>query len=431
MRQKITALYQYFLSSSGVSTDSRNITRDCLFLALKGENFDGNNYALQAIEKGALLAVVDDQNLQHEEGCFFVSDVLHSLQELAIYHRNKLKIPVIGITGSNGKTTTKELLGRILEKKYNTFFTQGNLNNHIGVPLSVLSIGPDTEIAIIEMGANHPGEIAELCNISKPDFGIITNIGKAHLEGFGNYEGVIKAKNELYEFLAKKDGLVFVNSENPLLMDLSAEIPRITYGSQESSVLKGVVLERDPFLAVLLSLEAGNRKIRTHLIGAYNLANILAAACVGQYFHVDDHLICEALENFRPENNRSQYFKTSYNTLILDAYNANPTSMELAIKNFAELTDSKKMMILGDMRELGEDSITEHQKILELVLSLNLKDVSLVGHDFLVADREKKFLHFHDAEQAGSFFSQKKIINHTILIKGSRGIQLEKLVEAF
>ena len=356
---------------------------------------------------------------------------METLQELAIFHRGKLKIPIIGITGSNGKTTTKELMGRVLEKKYRTFYTRGNLNNHIGVPLSILSIANNIEIAIIEMGANHPGEIAGLCSIAKPDYGIITNVGKAHLEGFGSFEGVVKAKNEMYEYIARNGGKVFVNGNDKLLMDLSERIPRIIYGDNGNSTLQGWVVKNDPFLSIQLKFNSGEKLIRTQLIGGYNLPNILAAACVSRYFNIDDDLICRALEKFTPENNRSQYLKTDTNTLILDAYNANPVSMVLAINNFAEMQAGKKMMILGDMLELGDESPDEHQKIIELVKNLNFEYMFFVGKEFQQADKKRECFHFENVDDARTFFSDEKIKDYTILIKGSRGIKLEKLVEVF
>ncbi len=431
MKNKIKELYKHFSGSTGISIDSRKLKKGCLFFALNGENFDGNKYAAQALQNEASLAIVDNPDVAVGTNYFVVNDVLKALQDLAMFHREKLKTPIIGITGSNGKTTTKELLGRVLDKKFNTFFTHGNLNNHIGVPLSVLSITEETELAIIEMGANHPGEIAYLCNIAKPDFGIITNVGKAHLEGFGGFEGVVKTKNELYEHIARNGGKVFVNGNDKLLMELSAGISRVIYGDNENSTVQGGVVENDPFLSLQLKFNPGEKLIHTRLIGGYNLPNILAAACVGRYFNIDDDSICRALEEFTPENNRSQYLKTKNNILILDAYNANPVSMALAINNFAEMQAKKKMMILGDMLELGDESLDEHRKILELIRNLNFKKVLLVGEDFQQADNENEHFHFNNVDGARTFFSNEKLKGHTILIKGSRGIQLEKLVEEF
>jgi UDP-N-acetylmuramoyl-tripeptide--D-alanyl-D-alanine ligase len=429
MTKHIEVLYQYFIKSSGVSTDTRKIKDNCLFFALKGDHFDGNQYAVQALELGAMLAVVDNENLADTKNCFVVEDVLKTLQNLALFHRDKLNTRIIGITGSNGKTTTKELIGRVLAKKYSTFYTQGNLNNHIGVPLSILSINDKTEIAIIEMGANHPGEIAELSHIAKPDYGIITNIGKAHLEGFGDFQGVVKTKNELFRFLAQKQGKAFVNADDPLLMELSAMLPRSTYGSSTEAGLQGKVFRMDPFLKVQLMMQSGEKKVDTKLIGDYNLSNILAAACVGAYFDVDDDQICGAIEDFTPDNNRSQYLETKKNKLILDAYNANPTSMAMALKNFAGLDSGKKMAILGDMRELGSISLDEHLTIIELLQSLNFDDVILVGKEFQAADSKKQFSHFGHVDDALSWILENRIVDHSILIKGSRGIRLEKLVE--
>jgi len=431
MLYTIDALYKHFLSSLGICTDSRLIEKDCLFFALKGENFDGNQYAVQAIEKGASLAVVDNPKMADNKHCFLVDDVLQSLQNLAQHHRKQLKIPVIGITGSNGKTTTKELMGRVLEKKYQTFYTQGNLNNHIGVPLSILSVNSTTEIAIIEMGANHPGEIADLCKIAMPDYGLITNIGKAHLEGFGGFQGVVKTKSELYQFLALRQGKVFVNADDPLLMDLTKKLDRFTYGATSDAEIQGGILEKNPFLKIMLQLKSGEFKIDTQLIGDYNIQNILAAASVGVYFGVDDASVSAAIGEYSPDNMRSQYIETGRNKLILDAYNANPTSMAMALKNFAELEANHKMIILGDMLELGNDSMKEHNKILEDISDTGIDQVILVGKEFKLADAEKQFLHFESSDGALTWLSKNKTRDYTILIKGSRGIQLEKLVEAF
>jgi UDP-N-acetylmuramoyl-tripeptide--D-alanyl-D-alanine ligase len=431
MDQMISTLYRHFLQSSGISTDSRKITKGSLFFALKGENFDGNRFAIQALEKGAALAVVDDEKLKDDPRFFPVDDVLDTLRKLAVHHRTQLNIPVIAVTGTNGKTTTKELTGRVLSKKYRTFYTQGNLNNHIGVPLSVLSIGGESEIAIIEMGANHPGEIAQLCEIACPGHGLITNIGRAHLEGFGSFDGVKKAKKELYDFLEKNNGTVFVNQDDPLLMNLSANLKRITYGTGSVSGVQGKIIEKDPFLTLKMQFPDKTRTVRTHLIGDYNLTNLLAAACIGSHFGVDGEMICQALEAYKPANNRSQYLQTDRNRLILDAYNANPSSMTLAIKNFTGLSNGKKMMVLGDMLELGDESVNEHRKIIDLVLQQRIDEVFLVGPQFIKADDQKRFSHFENADEAKKYFQAHPKSGYLILIKGSRGIQLEKTTEAF
>lgn len=430
MQINIPQLYRIFQKYRKISTDSRQIDPGSLFFALKGEQFDGNRFSADALKKGAAFAVVDDEKLAGRKDHLLVDHVLDTLQKLAIYHRDKLKIPVIGITGSNGKTTTKELVSRVLEKKYRTFATTGNLNNHIGVPLSVLNIDSTHEIAVIEMGANHQGEIAFLCNISRPDYGLITNIGKAHLEGFGGYEGVIKAKGELYDYIRENEGRLFVNSNDDLLIGLSNGIKKTTYGSTEQADARGEPADSFPFLSVSVLLNGQTWAIRTNLVGNYNFSNVMAATCIGKYFGVDAKSIVDAIEHYRPENNRSQLIRTKHNQVVMDAYNANPTSMELALKNFVKSDYPHKMLILGDMLELGMESKAEHRKILELAVNLGFSNIMLVGPDFSKHANTHIMKSFSTCGEAMNYLTTHPVRDHFILIKGSRGIGLEKLLEA-
>lgn len=430
MKTNLKSLYNIYLKHPGIATDSRKVDPGCLFFALKGDHFNGNRFAMDALKKGAAYAIVDGEFPQDDDRLIVVNDVLKTLQQLASYHRDHLKIPVIGITGSNGKTTTKELIKIVLSKKYRTFATGGNLNNHIGVPLSVLSITEDHEMAVIEMGANHRGEIAGLSNISKPDFGIITNIGKAHLEGFGGYEGVIAAKTELYQFIRKNNGRLFVNGSDPLLMEKSEGIQRICYGDGPEAIVKGSITGKFPFLSVMLEMENKKNVVDTHLIGSYNLNNILCAACLGHYFGVAAEQICRALAAYQPKNNRSQWIETKKNKIVMDAYNANPSSMKVAIENFSEAPFDNKMLILGDMLELGNESMAEHRGILDLIVKNGYQDIVLVGPVFKdVAAADKRFSTYSDVNEAGISIQKAALSGKTILIKGSRGIQLEKLLE--
>ena len=354
---------------------------------------------------------------------------MKTLQELAAFHRNRLKIPVIGITGTNGKTTTKELINAILSKEYKTLATIGNLNNHIGVPLTILSITNKHEIAIIEMGANHIGEIGELCDISKPDFGIITNIGKAHLEGFGGIDGVIKTKRDLYKAVQKKNGKLFVNIDNELLMSLSDNIDKITYGETQNAYCYGKVVKANPFVEIKYSGENFEDVLQTQLVGSYNFENILAAITVGIYFGVSKANIKDAIESYQPGNSRSQVMKTAKNTIILDAYNANPTSMEAAIRNFSEIKADNKVLIIGDMLELGAYSQTEHTRILKVIEKLNFQNVILVGKEFLTVCKNETWNCFIDSEDAKEWLIKNPVTNAFILLKASRGIKLEKLID--
>lgn len=425
---EIQKLYTLFLEKENISTDTRNINKNCLFFALKGESFDGNQFAQQALDSGAAYAVVDDEHVVISDKYILVDDVLTTLQNLANHHRKQFKIPVIGITGSNGKTTTKELIYTVLSKKYNTLATQGNLNNHIGVPLTLLSLKKDTEIAIIEMGANHIGEIEFLSKIAEPNFGIITNIGKAHIEGFGSYQGVVQTKSELYKFIKQSEGFLFVNEDDELLMDLSSEINRIGYGENAKSH-DFKLIESSPNLKIAWD----NNIITTNLYGKYNFPNIMAAICVGNYFNVDEQDIIDAIANYISTNNRSQLAEIGENTYYMDAYNANPTSMNAAIDTFVEGKFSNKLMILGDMLELGSVSYEEHVNIIEKALSNQLETIFVGNNFFELSDKYKtvKQLHFFkNYEEVINWFSNNQPKNRNVLVKGSRGIKLEKIVEA-
>lgn len=417
-------LYDYFQRSTGVTTDTRLIAPGSIFFALKGENYDGNCFAGEALQKGAMLAVIDDPAREISGKTLLVENTLQSLQELAKYHRSKLNIDVIGLTGTNGKTTTKELIKSVLSQKYKVAATKGNLNNHIGVPLTILDIKQDDELAVVEMGANHIGEIAGLCTIAHPTHGLITNIGKAHLEGFGSYEGVIEAKTELYQYLANQHGKAFVNADDELLMKKSKELIRTTYGSGNTNNpdVTAQMMESVPF--VKLAWE-GFDKIETHLYGSYNFQNILAALCCGVVFNVEASLIVEAITTYRPTNNRSQLLKTEWNTIYLDAYNANPSSMLLSIQNFEEQDGDRKMLILGDMLELGKVSKEEHKNILDEVAD-KFDLVILVGPEFKSVS-EGKYLSFDNIEDTASWLKDNPVRDMLVLVKGSRGIAVEKL----
>ena len=438
MKNQIEQLYSYYLTHPEICTDTRKIKKGSLFFALRGESFNGNKFAEQAIEEGCALAIIDEEvpEVGNKKTSYMrVPNVLKALQDLAQYHREQLKIPVIAITGSNGKTTTKELVKAVLSKQYFTYATIGNLNNHIGVPLTLLSITKQHQMAIIEMGANHIGEIASLCKISQPDFGIITNIGKAHLEGFGGVQGVINAKNELYAFIRQNKGLLFVNSDNNLLLDLSKGINKITYGTSQDSNCQGKIIDVDPFIKMKYKTATGNDHvevndiINSHLPGKYNFENILAAICIGHRFKVDTEKIKEGIENYIPANNRSEIIQKATNTIWLDAYNANPTSMEAAIENFSELKASSKILILGDMLELGQESKKEHQHLVSLIKKEVFTHILFVGNCFSETHNNINAVVFRNVDEALPWLNLNKFINSTILLKGSRGIKLEKLVE--
>lgn len=432
---EISSLHQLFHSAGKVSTDSRKIEPGCLFFALRGDNFNGNQYALAALEKGASFAIVDDPELQTNDKCIVVNDVLQTLQDLARYHRRQLHIPIIAITGSNGKTTTKELIAAVLSSQYPMHYTQGNLNNHIGVPLTLLELDPRIEVAVIEMGANHQGEIDQLCRIAEPTHGLITNIGKAHLEGFGGIEGVKKGKSELYRYLAETSGLAFVNNDEAFLLELSAPVKkRIFYELSENPApnhkpYEVKLLQLQPFIRVAFLdekeqlIEAGSK-----LMGVHNFQNIKTAVTLGKYFKVPGAKIKAAIENYNPNMNRSQWVPWESNSILLDAYNANPSSMEVTLRSFAENGSGNKVVILGDMFELGDDAPIEHERIAQLASSLGFEQVVLVGKHFATAAQQLGCIHFDNVEELKGWFTSQSWENKTILIKGSRGMALERVL---
>lgn len=422
-------LYKLFTKTEKVSTDSRKIDEGCLFFALKGENFNGNKYAADALKKGAAFAIVDETEYVTSEKTILVDDVLKCLQDLAHHHRKELKLPILGITGSNGKTTTKELIAAVLSKKFKVAYTQGNLNNHIGVPLTLLSMDKSTEFGVVEMGANHPGEIKMLCEIADPDFGIITNIGKAHLEGFGSFEGVVKTKGELYDYLGKKNGVVFYNRDNSILEDLGKNLPsRVSFGTSGAD-FNGEPIQSPPYIHVRTNFEKGVLYLNSKLIGDFNFENILAAACIGNYFQIDPLKIQEAIKNYQPSNNRSQLIQKEGVRIIMDAYNANPTSMKASVSSFATNHNDDSYLILGDMLELGEFSEQEHLQMLKLIAEKGFKNVFLVGSEFLKVSSGFSFEAFDNVDELCRYLEKKPIKNGNILIKGSRGIKLEKVLE--
>jgi len=427
MRKTLIEIYNIFLKHRAISTDSRQISEGCLFFALKGENFDGNAYAKGAVESGAAYAVIDNAAFDHGN-TLLVDDVLSTLQQLALMHRRRHNIPVLAITGSNGKTTTKELINAVLSQKFNVTATRGNLNNHIGVPLTLLEIEEDTELAIIEMGANHQGEIAQLCTFAEPTHGMITNIGKAHLDGFGGLQGVIKAKSELYTWLRHTGGYVFVNAGNPLLMDLSAGMKQILYGSDQGVFCRGNAGTTADRLSIQWVAGQEIKTLNTNLVGTYNFENAMAAICIGTFFEVPVDKIQSAISAYMPSNSRSQAMKTTKNSIILDAYNANPTSMQAAISNFVQLAADRKMVILGDMLELGSESFDEHLAIVNLVEKSLFEQVILVGPEFKKTVNNR-FPCFSTSAEANEWLQEQKPEGYTILVKGSRGIKMEKVLE--
>lgn len=420
-------LYEKFIETGKISTDTRQISEGSIFFALRGDKFNANQFAIQALEKGARYAVVDEPEYANDPRCLLVDDVLTALQDLARHHRKQLSIPVIGLTGSNGKTTSKELLSAVLSKQFIVYATRGNLNNHIGVPLSVLSITPQTEIAVIEMGANHVGEIALLCSIAKPTHGFITNIGKAHIGTFGGFENIIRGKSELYQHLIVNKGTVFINSQNPILANMAKRFSEPYFYSSPGDYYSARLLDAEPFIR----FEAENTEVvQTHLLGTYNFENILAALCIGKFFGVSAKAANQAIAGYVPGNMRSQIIKTKSNTIILDAYNANPSSMEAAINNLAAMKTSSKVAILGDMFELEEEAEAEHEKIGELLLKKNFDGVFLCGGLMSTASRVYPQAKYFETKQALLEFVKSNPINDaTILIKASRGIGLESVVE--
>lgn len=423
----IKSIYSLFIQCDGVSTDSRKCPKDSMFIALKGDNFDGNVFVENAIDSGCKFALTSDEQRANNKTIFYVPDTLVALQQLASYHRQQMNATVIAITGTNGKTTTKELTSAVMKAKYgdDVINTEGNLNNHIGVPLTLLRIKTHHKYAIVEMGANHPGEIKTLADIALPDYGLITNVGTAHILGFGSFEGVIKTKCELYDNLKIHNGTIFVNGSNHNIFPKSEGANRIVYGVDGSS-LNASVESADPFLKVKFS---NGYSAQTNLIGAYNLENVMAAACVGIHFGVDMPTIVSALENYKPSNNRSQFISTSSNKLIVDAYNANPTSMKAALDNFISLkSDSEKALILGDMLELGKDSEAEHGKIVEMIAASGIKKVMLVGQNFASVAKSGMST-FKNVDELIPVLTDNKLNGCLVLIKGSNSMKLTKVVE--
>lgn len=423
----IDELYSIYQQHPFVQTDTRKLKPNDIFFALKGPNFNGNTYAETALDMGAAIAVIDDKAYYTRPGkMMLVDDALHTLQELALWHRIQLEIPILAITGTNGKTTTKELVSTVLGAAYKTVATVGNLNNHIGVPLTLLSILPGTEIAVIEMGANHQHEIESYCRIARPTHGIITNIGKAHLEGFGSEEGVRKAKGELYDFLREHDGTVFVCNNYPYLVEMSSGIMEIvTYGEKDADCT-GLPLATSALLGVQVTSGDTVGTLQTHLTGAYNFPNVMAAVSVGLYFNVPGPKIKEAIERYVPSNNRSQVVKQGSNTVIMDAYNANPSSMRAAIENFAGIRADRKVLLLGAMMELGPDSIKEHQALVDLLQRTHWHAVVLVGGDF--SKVQHPYLYLENAAAAAQWLQQQQFSDTYMLVKGSRSIGMEKVL---
>ncbi len=415
-----------FLANPVVSTDSRNITPNCLFFALSGENFNGNSFALRALEQGAVYAIVDDACLQSNNRCIVVENVLQFLQQLAAYHRKQCKTKILAITGTNGKTTTKELISMILMQKFAIINTQGNLNNHIGVPLTLLRITAETEIAIIEMGANHEKEIEFLCSIAQPDYAIITNVGKAHLLGFGSFETIIRTKTEMYDFIKVHNGTIFQDFDSEILRANNKNIENcVSYAFNNDAEYRGEIVHNSIFAAFNFLHHNTKTLVQSQLFGEYNAKNMLAAATISSYFGVSNEQIKQAIENYLPTNNRSQLTKTAHNTLILDAYNANPTSMRAAIEEFAKVEYEPKTLILGEMFELGNDAEKEHMTIIQLIDSLQFQSVFLIGNWHC----KTHYKHFVTVQNLKTFLNENPLKNNCILIKGSRGVKLETVVE--
>jgi len=428
-KAKIEELYQWYSNSTGVSIDSRTVGTGNIFFALKGENYDANKFALTALKNGANLAVVDDPKIAAGDRFFFVDHTLTALQVLAAYHRSTFEIPIVAITGSNGKTTTKELISVILAEKYKTTATVGNLNNQIGVPITLLSMPKDTEIAIIELGANHPDEITMLCEIAKPTHGLITNIGKAHTEGFGDLDGVIKGKGELYNYLFDHRGEVFINSYHPLLIEMGERFVSPMYYPSEGDFYSCKLKGKDPFLEI--ETESGI-VVKTKLLGDYNFDNIATALCVGKYFEIEEPKAIDALQNYEPKENRSQVIRRGTNTIILDAYNANPSSMKVAFDNFNEMKSSRKVLILGDMNELGNLSKDEHQLLVENTADPRYEQVFLCGELIgKAAHINPEAKYFLSTETLIEYLRENPIENSLVLIKASRSIGLEEILEVF
>lgn len=422
----IEALYKIFLAHPSVQTDTRKLKAGDLFFALKGDNFNGNLFAKQALEKGAAYAIVDEPIETADARIILVDDTLTTLQQLAKYHRQQFSIPFLAITGSNGKTTTKELIHAVLSTTFKTYTTEGNLNNHIGIPLTLLKVKKDAQIAVVEMGANHQKEIEGYCKYALPTYGLINNVGKAHLEGFGGIEGVKKGKGELYDFIRASGGAIFINTDFDYLEEMSVGITnKITYGTNHAAVT-GVLVKSEPFLEVELTNQPELGIIKTHLVGDYNLPNVLAAVCVGLHFGVSPAVIKSAIEHYQPTNSRSQLIEKDTNKIVLDAYNANPSSMKLAIENFAKLQADKKVLMLGGMAEMGEASLAEHQAIIDLIDQFNWYKVVLVGGDF--GKINHPHIYFNSSLEAKEWYKMQSFTHTHLLIKGSRSMKMEEIL---
>ncbi|MES2647115.1 MAG: UDP-N-acetylmuramoyl-tripeptide--D-alanyl-D-alanine ligase [Bacteroidota bacterium] len=423
----IDALYNIYLKYPNITTDTRQIKTGDLFFALKGPSFNANQFAYKALEQGAAYAIVDEPEFAINDNILYTKDVLSTLQQLAKHHRKTLNIPLLAITGSNGKTTTKELVHAVLSSQYRTYTTTGNLNNHIGIPLTLLKIKNDAEIAVVEMGANHQQEIASYCEYTLPTLGMITNCGKAHLEGFGGIEGVIKGKGELFDYLKSNDGEAFACSDFDYFKNMSEGIKTVHWYGTETGEVTGHVLQNEPFLRVELNKGFDYPvTLHTNLVGKYNVYNVLAACVIGKYFKVSFDNIQKAIESYEPTNNRSQLIEKDGDRIILDAYNANPTSMQAAIENFAAIDAGEKILFLGGMMELGDESLAEHRLLLDLIAKYPWKQVVLVGGDF--ARLPHSFLFFEDATAAAEWWKQQQHGGNYLLVKGSRSIKMEKIV---
>ena len=423
----IIDLYDLFIHNPQITTDSRNCPKGSIFFALKGDKFDGNQYAGKALASGCVYAVIDNPDYYIGERTILVDNVLKTLQQLAHHHRKVLGLPIIGITGTNGKTTTKELLAAVLSTKFNLLYTEGNFNNHIGVPLTLLRLTHDHEMAVIEMGASHPGDIKELVDIVHPNYGIITNVGRAHLEGFGSFEGVIRTKGELYDYIRRSKGKIFIKKENEYLQSIAKGIEQITYGNGDDAFASGQVVSCDPFLVFNWKQQGKLHTVETHMIGSYNLDNVLAAVAVGRFFKIPAERISRAIAAYEPTNNRSQFKKTENNELIIDAYNANPSSMKVALDNFITMPVQPKAIILGDMRELGPTSNELHAEVVEQIKKGQFDKVFLCGEHFSKVGKE--FSPFATTEAMVEELRKQPLKGYHILIKGSHSMGLEKLVD--
>lgn len=423
----IIDLYDLFIHNPQITTDSRNCPKGSIFFALKGDKFDGNQYAGKALASGCVYAVIDNPDYYIGERTILVDNVLKTLQQLAHHHRKVLGLPIIGITGTNGKTTTKELLAAVLSTKFNLLYTEGNFNNHIGVPLTLLRLTHDHEMAVIEMGASHPGDIKELVDIVHPNYGIITNVGRAHLEGFGSFEGVIRTKGELYDYIRRSKGKIFIKKENEYLQSIAKGIEQITYGNGDDAFASGQVVSCDPFLVFNWKQQGKLHTVETHMIGSYNLDNVLAAVAVGRFFKIPAERISRAIAAYEPTNNRSQFKKTDNNELIIDAYNANPSSMKVALDNFITMPVQPKAIILGDMRELGSTSDELHAEVVEQIKKGQFDKVFLCGEHFSKVGKE--FSPFATTEAMVEELRKQPLKGYHILIKGSHSMGLEKLAD--